>query len=1005
MVIGPSNKDGVSSYLLSKLPIVSAVGLALAIPAAANAAPSGRQIEEVVVTAERQEASVQDTSISITAFTNEMLEDFGIKDQTDLQNFIPATIILPYDASVRGVGRNFRSLGGDPGISTYINSVYSEDLYTATIGSFWDMERIEILRGPQGTLYGRNAVGGAMNFLYNRPSQEFDYKFKAMAGNFDAQEFYGMVNGALIEDQLSARMTFSNRTRDGYIKELSGNGPDLDSRGEENYAGQLNWTPTDTLELNIRANRVNVFRVMGGADGGGLVVFRGDDAAGLSREQQFSQHGFRVVDPNQTDVRAEDFLVSSQPVTTFTHPQTGAQILAQKHRSGIDSSDTILPAYGFGSTDDPNQCVLLDKENIDGDDLCAYTAGENYERFHQQGVQFDTNWDVNDNLSLKYIYGYNKLSYQRITDDDSFGDAPYDRQFYVNHEATYESHEIQAFYELTDNLSFTSGIFFYDATIDQRGDFFDANWEDGRSLYLVGSAGEVTRADGTVGPHDPAGLLLPAIFGFSADGANLFSAKQNFEAANGAGAITGPGTQAVVSVLTGDPGGVGGVGRSVINGINTPASDLLYTTQTVRESMAVYTQGVWDINDRFTLTFGLRWAEDELYGEENLYRSSTLCTIANGALCGFLGTLIGAAGVPYLIDPSSPFYTPEDAAVGIATSLAAYNVFRGALDPVTLEPTCLSVAPDANGVRQCAVNQLPLNHIPLELSAYRNATRKDDKITYRINLDWDIDDNSMMYFSATTGYRGGGYNLVFFSATQTYNPEELIAYEIGYKGNLLDNTLQINASTYLYDYSNIHTFGAEPSTLGGTTTSVLEAPGAEVLGFEAEVLWLATDRLTIGGNLSHTPSEYTEQLQITDDGDPRSPGSLIPSLERTNGILGNQVLNVSENKGSAWAAYQFPLAGDGNLELLLAASWIDESFNSQFETQFDRSPGYERFDFRATWTSPDEQWIVTGFVNNIMDEIGIRQIEGHGEGEGFRRTGMVTEPRMYGVEVTYSMGN
>ncbi|MFP6806269.1 MAG: hypothetical protein VB957_03665 [Pseudomonadales bacterium] len=92
MAIGPSMKgamkDGFSSSLLIKLPIVSAIGLALAMPVAVNAASSGRQLEEVVVTAERQEASVQDTSISITAFTSEMLEDFGIRDQTDLQNFI-----------------------------------------------------------------------------------------------------------------------------------------------------------------------------------------------------------------------------------------------------------------------------------------------------------------------------------------------------------------------------------------------------------------------------------------------------------------------------------------------------------------------------------------------------------------------------------------------------------------------------------------------------------------------------------------------------------------------------------------------------------------------------------------------------------------------------------------------------------------------------------------------------------------------------------------------------
>ena len=112
-------------------------------------APSGRRIEEVIVTAERREASIQDTSISITAFTAEFLDDFGIRNQEDLQNYVPATTIQPYDATVRGVGRNFRALGGDPGVSTYMNGIYSEDLLTATAATFFDVERIEVLRGPR----------------------------------------------------------------------------------------------------------------------------------------------------------------------------------------------------------------------------------------------------------------------------------------------------------------------------------------------------------------------------------------------------------------------------------------------------------------------------------------------------------------------------------------------------------------------------------------------------------------------------------------------------------------------------------------------------------------------------------------------------------------------------------------------------------------------------------------------------------------------------------------
>ena len=205
---------------LALLTTVSVMGALSVMSSSVFAEESGRQIEEVIVTAERREASIQDTSISITAFTGEMLDDFGIRNQEDLQNFVPATTIQPYDATVRGVGRNFRALGGDPGVATYMNGVYSEDLLTATAATFWDVERVEVLRGPQGTLYGRNAVGGAINILYKQPSQEFDYAVKGIVGNFGTAEYYGMINGSIIEDKLSARINFSVRDRDGVIEEI-----------------------------------------------------------------------------------------------------------------------------------------------------------------------------------------------------------------------------------------------------------------------------------------------------------------------------------------------------------------------------------------------------------------------------------------------------------------------------------------------------------------------------------------------------------------------------------------------------------------------------------------------------------------------------------------------------------------------------------------------------------------------------------------------------------------
>jgi iron complex outermembrane receptor protein len=198
------------------------------------------------VTAERQEASIQDTSISITAFTGEFLDDFGIRNQADLQAFTPATTIQPYDATVRGVGRNFRALGGDPGVATYMNGVYSEDLLTATAATFWDVERIEVLRGPQGTLYGRNAVGGAINILYKEPTDVFEGALKAIYGNFGTEEYYGAFLGPL-SDTVMGRVNFSYRDRDGAVDEIGPKGVDLDGLGTDNLAVQLKWLASDDI--------------------------------------------------------------------------------------------------------------------------------------------------------------------------------------------------------------------------------------------------------------------------------------------------------------------------------------------------------------------------------------------------------------------------------------------------------------------------------------------------------------------------------------------------------------------------------------------------------------------------------------------------------------------------------------------------------------------------------------------------------------------------------------
>jgi iron complex outermembrane receptor protein len=221
----------------------------------------------------------------------------------------------------------------------------------------------------------------------------------------------------------------------------------------------------------------------------------------------------------------------------------------------------------------------------------------------------------------------------------------------------------------------------------------------------------------------------------------------------------------------------------------------------------------------------------------------------------------------------------------------------------------------------------------------------------------------------------------------------------------MDNTLQVNGSFYYYDYENIHTTSTEVSALGGTTTSVLAAPGAKITGAEVDVLWLATDNVTLGGNLSLTPSEYTADLLVKDPTSIAAPGSLYPDQSsQIKNINGNQLLQVPDSKFTTWGSYSVPLAEGNKLDFFGVYNWIDEVYYSPFQSENEKADAYGRLDLRATWTSAKQDIIVSAFVNNVLDDIGVLQVLRTGENEFFRQTAGTTVPRMYGLEFTYKTG-
>ncbi|MCY4426578.1 MAG: TonB-dependent receptor [Halieaceae bacterium] len=315
------------------------------------------QLEEVLVTAQRRSQNLQDVAGAISAFSGNSLEERSIRDATDLQFIVPNMVAGKAQGNtaftIRGVG--FNSVGS-PAVALHVDGVYQP---RASMGDLFqmDVERVEVLRGPQGTLYGRNANAGVVNYISRRPTDEFEGYVRAAYLTDDETRLEGVLN-LPISDSVGARLLVASTERDGFI-ENTGAGPDYFGGGQDSGRLAVDAALGDSVLLQLTATylerdgaaypsiaQTEPFTSPGprAAPWGDLFEFGGNVYAALGANWTGKPLKTTANDPSDSDTTlAALSAIVSWDIGEFTLKSiTGYQDLQDHHWSDFDGTDQSI---------------------------------------------------------------------------------------------------------------------------------------------------------------------------------------------------------------------------------------------------------------------------------------------------------------------------------------------------------------------------------------------------------------------------------------------------------------------------------------------------------------------------------------------------------------------------------------------------------------------------------------------------------------------------------------
>lgn len=754
----------------------------------ALALPAMAQIEEVVVTAQKRTEDVQTVPIAVTAFTGSDLKTQKIEQFKDLQFHAPNVTYTAgnfggVDFQIRGIGITAVGYDAESGVAINYDEVYLANPQL-TESAFFDLAGVEILAGPQSTLYGRGATGGAVNVNIIKPDLETaSGELVGTFGNYDAYKVEGAVNLPIITDQLGLRVAGDWDKRDGFVTNIF-NGSNVDSLDQYSVRGTLRWQPTERTTIDLTGQ------------------FSNENDSHMRSDKQLC-----TTDPTG--------VLGCLPSSAGTQPVNGYSNLSviASSQQGFEAAFAGTPLAGLApflglynlanqNTLPPGYVDPSGDRQIDTDFTPIWRSNDNFLslKWHQ---------DVLSWLDSTFIAGYDRDSYYS---QESYNNIPGDPL------------------PTNSNTSYTGIPIF---------------------------------------PVDQANCLASAL-----GHPNLNCAETVF--LDTLAAVGPPGYAAAFAPYFSHPGELP---ISKVGGLGIISGNYGFTPNNEAFDQSDGEASQYSFEERVQTSFD--GPINGMLGFYYLHTNTDGDYYVNAPTLDYPGIILG--GLSGLADPAcyatgcvlGPSYYRNEGAQTTLTSKSEFGELYYDAIPDTLKFTAgLRWNDDQkfNTGRIELYNGLTPIGTPND-SFYPTSTfipvkQNFNALTGRFVVDWtpkfDFTDQTLIYASYASGYKAGGANPNVepgLPVPDRYNPEDIDAYEVGTKNQLLGNTLQANGDVYYYEY-----LGLQVSTIEDNT-SVNQNIDAHVWGAEGNFLWQATDRLQFGFNIAHEESS----IQHTALADPANP--------------------------------------------------------------------------------------------------------------------------------------